>query len=176
MRVTRKGGRSHIKLHTNLVGATILHFNLCETLSSSCYIKWQFAYCATQMSDLKCNFTALHAKGAILKRYYLLVLFKPTQLSKGVKFWMCTHTHVYMFYRHIHVADSWLDGSGHVMQFQRVYSICLYLDLSGGVIAPLRSQTKQHKLLYNLLHTLACQPSRSPKTIQFNQTCEFAVI
>lgn len=78
MFVTRKGGRSHIKLHANLVRATILHFNLCETLSSSCNIKWQFAYCATQMSDLKSNFTARHAKAAILKRYYLLVLLKPT--------------------------------------------------------------------------------------------------
>lgn len=174
MRVTRKGGRSHIKLHANLVRATILHFNLCETLSSSCNIKWQFAYCATQMSDLKCNFTPLHAKWAILKRYCLLVLFKPTKLSKGVV--LNVHITYICFYRQIHAADSWLDGSGHVISFQSVYSICLYLDLSEGVIAPLRTQTKQHKLLYNLLHKLACQPSRSPKTIQFNQTSEFAVI
>jgi len=69
-----------------------------------------------------------------------------------------------------------LDHSGHVIPFQSVYSICLYLDLSEGVIAPLRTQTKQYKLLYNLLHRPACQPSRSLKTIQFNQTSEFAVI
>ncbi len=98
MFVTRQGGWSHIKLHANLVSATILHFNLCETLSSSCNIKWQFAYCATQMSDLKSNFTALHAKAAILKRYYLLVLLKPTQLSKGVKFW--THARIYILQPH----------------------------------------------------------------------------
>lgn len=48
-----------------------------------------------------------------------------------------------MFYRHIHAADIWLDCSGHVMWFQHVYSICLYLDLSEVVIAPLRTQTNQ---------------------------------
>lgn len=73
MGVTRKAGRSHIKLHANLVGATILHFNLCETFSSSCNIKWQFDYRATQTSDLKCNFTAFLAEGSVLKRHCLLL-------------------------------------------------------------------------------------------------------
>lgn len=93
MHVTRKGGWSHIKLHANLVRATILHFNLCEMLSSSCNIKLQFAYCATQMSDLKCNFTALHGKGVILKKYCLLVLIKPTQLCKRA---LNARTHTYI--------------------------------------------------------------------------------